>query len=114
MFILLFHPLCRYPHDELNHLSYNEARNYYGGVVSVIPVSLDLLKKTITDLAEASTEMVPQTTPEQQTDSDKSVNATENPPSSSKSGCTYSDGWKPAWKPPGHRRMLKNTSSKSI
>ncbi|KAG7318224.1 hypothetical protein KOW79_017979 [Hemibagrus wyckioides] len=102
----VFSPECdfsqfqaQYPHDELNHLSCNEARNYYGGVVSVIPVSLDLLKETISDLEEASTETVPQTAPEQQTDPDESVNATENPPSSSKPGRKYSNGWKPAWKP---------------
>ncbi|KAK3514433.1 hypothetical protein QTP70_018249, partial [Hemibagrus guttatus] len=101
-----------YPHDEMNHLSCNEAQNYYGGVVSVIPLSLDLLKQTISDLAKASTETVPQTdmtAPEQQTDSGNaqvaSVNATKNPHTSSKPGRKYADGWKPAWKPPYHKRM---------
>lgn len=38
---------CRYPHDVVNHLSCDEARNHYGGVVSLIPVVLDLMKEWI-------------------------------------------------------------------
>lgn len=38
---------CRYPHDVVNHLSCDEARNHYGGVVSLIPIVLDLMKEWI-------------------------------------------------------------------
>ncbi|XP_036607543.1 sperm acrosome-associated protein 9 [Trichosurus vulpecula] len=38
---------ARYPHDVVNHLSCDEARNHYGGVVSLIPVTLDLMKEWI-------------------------------------------------------------------
>lgn len=38
---------CRYPHDVVNHLSCDEARNHYGGVVSLIPLVLDLMKEWI-------------------------------------------------------------------
>lgn len=40
-------PSCRYPHDVVNHLSCDEARNHYGGVVSLIPIVLDLMKEWI-------------------------------------------------------------------
>ncbi|XP_028664408.1 sperm acrosome-associated protein 9 [Erpetoichthys calabaricus] len=36
---------ARYPHDEVNRLSCDEARNYYGGVVSLIPIILDHLQQ---------------------------------------------------------------------
>ncbi|KAM9064230.1 sperm acrosome-associated protein 9 isoform X1 [Sarcophilus harrisii] len=38
---------ARYPHDVVNHLSCDEARNHYGGVVSLIPITLDLMKEWI-------------------------------------------------------------------
>ncbi|XP_012495280.1 PREDICTED: uncharacterized protein C9orf9 homolog isoform X1 [Propithecus coquereli] len=38
---------ARYPHDVVNHLSCDEARNHYGGVVSLIPIILDLMKEWI-------------------------------------------------------------------
>ncbi|XP_045702499.1 sperm acrosome-associated protein 9 [Phyllostomus hastatus] len=38
---------ARYPHDVVNHLSCDEARNHYGGVVSLIPLVLDLMKEWI-------------------------------------------------------------------
>lgn len=37
----------RYPHDVVNHLSCNEAKNHYGGVVSLIPLVLDLMKEWV-------------------------------------------------------------------
>ncbi|XP_058549687.1 sperm acrosome-associated protein 9 isoform X3 [Neofelis nebulosa] len=37
----------KYPHDVVNHLSCDEARNHYGGVVSLIPMVLDLMKEWI-------------------------------------------------------------------
>lgn len=40
-------PPCRYPHDVVNHLSCDEARNHYGGIVSLIPMILDLMKEWI-------------------------------------------------------------------
>lgn len=38
---------AKYPHDVVNHLSCNEARNHYGGVVSLIPLVLDLMKEWV-------------------------------------------------------------------
>lgn len=38
---------AKYPHDVVNHLSCDEAKNHYGGVVSLIPVVLDLMKEWI-------------------------------------------------------------------
>lgn len=38
---------AKYPHDVVNHLSCDEARNHYGGVVSLIPIVLDLMKEWI-------------------------------------------------------------------
>ncbi|NXP83002.1 SACA9 protein, partial [Ramphastos sulfuratus] len=38
---------AKYPHGVVNHLSCNEARNHYGGVVSLIPIVLDSLKEWV-------------------------------------------------------------------
>ncbi|XP_062937581.1 sperm acrosome-associated protein 9 [Cynocephalus volans] len=38
---------AKYPHDVVNHLSCDEARNHYGGVVSLIPIVIDLMKEWI-------------------------------------------------------------------
>lgn len=38
---------AKYPHDVVNHLSCDEARNHYGGVVSLIPLILDLMKEWV-------------------------------------------------------------------
>lgn len=38
----------RYPHDVVNHLSCDEAKNHYGGVVSLIPIVLDCMKEWVT------------------------------------------------------------------
>ncbi|NXM66884.1 SACA9 protein, partial [Serilophus lunatus] len=37
-----------YPHGVVNYLSFHEARHYYGGVVSLIPIVIDHLKEWIT------------------------------------------------------------------
>ncbi|NXG57972.1 SACA9 protein, partial [Hemiprocne comata] len=39
---------ARYPHDVVNHLSCEEAKNHYGGVVSLIPIVLDCMKEWVT------------------------------------------------------------------
>ncbi|XP_069465417.1 sperm acrosome-associated protein 9 isoform X2 [Ambystoma mexicanum] len=41
---------ARFPHDEVNHLSINESKNFYGGIVSIIPLVLDNLKLGIATL----------------------------------------------------------------
>nr|XP_004653892.1 sperm acrosome-associated protein 9 isoform X2 [Jaculus jaculus] len=38
---------AKYPHDVVNHLSCDEAKNHYGGIVSLIPIVLDLMKEWI-------------------------------------------------------------------
>ncbi|NWU94245.1 SACA9 protein, partial [Upupa epops] len=38
---------AKYPHDVVNHLSCDEAKNRYGGVVSLIPVVLDSIKEWV-------------------------------------------------------------------
>ncbi|KAF4074260.1 hypothetical protein AMELA_G00237620 [Ameiurus melas] len=96
---------AHYPHDAVNRLSCNEAQNYYGGVVSVIPRTLDLLGITLSELEQASTETIYQTeitASEQRTAAENTENM---PMQSSKPACTAADGWKPAWRPPGRRRM---------
>ncbi|NXI57344.1 SACA9 protein, partial [Chloroceryle aenea] len=45
---------AKYPHDVVNHLSCHEARNHYGGIVSLIPIVLDCMKAWI-----AHTEKLP-------------------------------------------------------
>ncbi|NXL11395.1 SACA9 protein, partial [Mesembrinibis cayennensis] len=48
---------AKYPHDVVNHLSCHEAKNHYGGVVSLIPIVLDCMKEWVTH-----TEKLPQHT----------------------------------------------------
>ncbi|XP_010131889.1 PREDICTED: uncharacterized protein C9orf9 homolog, partial [Buceros rhinoceros silvestris] len=38
---------AKYPHDTVNRLSCNEAKNHYGGVVSLIPIVLDCMKEWV-------------------------------------------------------------------
>ncbi|XP_043913817.1 sperm acrosome-associated protein 9 [Protopterus annectens] len=38
---------ARYPHGEVNRLSCDDAKNHYGGVVSLIPVVLDHIEESI-------------------------------------------------------------------
>ncbi|NWI13042.1 SACA9 protein, partial [Crypturellus soui] len=45
---------AKYPHDVVNHLSCDEAKNHYGGVVSLIPIVLDCMKEWV-----AHTEKLP-------------------------------------------------------
>ncbi|NXT01395.1 SACA9 protein, partial [Jacana jacana] len=45
---------AKYPHDVVNHLSCDEAKNRYGGVVSLIPIVLDCMKEWV-----AHTEKLP-------------------------------------------------------
>ncbi|NXV12181.1 SACA9 protein, partial [Cepphus grylle] len=45
---------AKYPHDVVNHLSCDEAKNHYGGVVSLIPIVLDGMKEWV-----AHTEKLP-------------------------------------------------------
>lgn len=88
----------RYPHDEVIRLSCTEARNYYSGVVSVIPITLDLISLVISDLVQASNET------DSQTDFTASQNATAKPEASGRSfkpAGKRADEWKPVWKPPG-------------
>ncbi|KAI8518708.1 sperm acrosome-associated protein 9-like [Branchiostoma floridae x Branchiostoma belcheri] len=40
-----------FPHGEVNHLSCDEARNYFGGVVSLIPVILDTINEVMEHLS---------------------------------------------------------------
>ncbi|XP_053551471.1 sperm acrosome-associated protein 9 [Bombina bombina] len=38
---------AKYPHDVVNHLSCVEAKNYYGGIVSVLPLALDNIQEAV-------------------------------------------------------------------
>lgn len=45
--------VSRYPHDVVNHLSCDEARNFYCGVVSIIPIALDNSREALLRLERA-------------------------------------------------------------
>ncbi|XP_066511172.1 sperm acrosome-associated protein 9-like [Hoplias malabaricus] len=115
---------AQYPHDEINRLSCNEARNYYGGVVSVIPLALDLLKVISFELTRAADQALPSTpkttnslpqptaavasnaesTHEEQS---KQSTCTSKISKSAKVTCKSRGEWhagKPAWRPPGRTR----------
>uniref|UniRef100_A0A8C5WL62 Sperm acrosome associated 9 n=1 Tax=Leptobrachium leishanense TaxID=445787 RepID=A0A8C5WL62_9ANUR len=38
---------AKYPHDVINHLSCDEAKNFYGGVVSLIPIGMDRIREAV-------------------------------------------------------------------
>lgn len=110
---------CRYPHDVVNHLSCDEARNHYGGVVSLIPIVLDLMKEWIAHseklprkvlqhvseiLGNLETPAPAATSPAQTTVTQKWLGkhkyrqlAKESLKSSSKNKASL----KPPWRPPG-------------
>ncbi|XP_067294962.1 sperm acrosome-associated protein 9 [Pseudorasbora parva] len=99
---------AHYPHNEINRLSCDEARNFYGGIVSVIPLALDLLtpygRGGAQWLTPTATETSQQTVAKNvgmvgDLDIDTSKNLGRR-----KKG---TGGWhagKPAWKPPGNTR----------
>ncbi|NXS06334.1 SACA9 protein, partial [Neodrepanis coruscans] len=39
---------AKYPHGVVNYLSFHEAKHFYGGVVSLIPIVIDHLKEWVT------------------------------------------------------------------
>ncbi|KAM6169477.1 sperm acrosome-associated protein 9 [Rhynchocyon petersi] len=107
---------AKYPHDVVNHLSCDEARNHYGGVVSLIPIVLDLMKEWIAHtekLPRKALQQVsdPQATtkgttgpisPHQTTDTQlKTNNPRELPKISFKSRVKDKGCLKPPWRPPG-------------
>ncbi|XP_064147337.1 sperm acrosome-associated protein 9 [Loxodonta africana] len=109
---------AKYPHDVVNHLSCDEARNHYGGVVSLIPIVLDLMKEWIAHSEKlprkvlqhvsdppASTKCsVGVTSPHQTTDTQtqfKPNKRRELPKTSLKSSVKDKACLKPSWRPPG-------------
>ncbi|MBN3319421.1 SACA9 protein, partial [Atractosteus spatula] len=115
---------AKYPHDEVNHLSCDEARNYYGGVVSLIPVAMDLACQCVSGAGTAHKPLKRTRSPslqgtqpgaEQQSSSAKERPAiqamgTQTKPAGNTMGqlhyspTTGQGGWhtgKPAWRPPG-------------
>ncbi|XP_077096892.1 sperm acrosome-associated protein 9 [Siphateles boraxobius] len=99
---------AHYPHNDINRLSCDEARNFYGGIVSVIPLALDLLttysKGGVQRLTPTATETSQQTVAKNVgMVADLGKHTSENL-SRYKKG---TGGWhagKPAWKPPGNTR----------
>ncbi|XP_007942529.2 sperm acrosome-associated protein 9 [Orycteropus afer afer] len=109
---------AKYPHDVVNHLSCDEARNHYGGVVSLIPVVLDLMKEWIahseklprkvlqqvSDPQACTKSTVGATCPHQTTDTQtqlKTNKRRELPKASLKSKAKDKGYLKPPWRPPG-------------
>ncbi|KAK2912101.1 hypothetical protein Q8A67_004234 [Cirrhinus molitorella] len=91
---------AHYPHDEINRLSCDEARNFYGGIMSVIPMALDLLTKySRGGAAQRVTPTATETSQNLETVADLYKDTRRY-----KKG---TGGWhagKPAWKPPGNTR----------
>ncbi|XP_035291380.1 sperm acrosome-associated protein 9 [Anguilla anguilla] len=109
---------AQFPHDEVNRLSCVEARNYYGGVVSLIPVAVDLLRETARtsagpqkepEKAEVPKPQPTETVPQQAMDSYmEDQSASQNGQSQTKKPYKETGGWnagKPSWKPPGRPKV---------
>lgn len=99
---------AHYPHNEINRLSCDEARNFYGGIVSVIPLALDLLT---TYSRGGDQRLTPTATETSQQTVAKNVGMVGDlDKDTSKNLNRYkkaAGGWhagKPAWKPPGTTR----------
>ncbi|KAI4882211.1 hypothetical protein NFI96_034143, partial [Prochilodus magdalenae] len=112
------HLQAHYPHDEINRLSCNEARNYYGGVVSVIPLALDLLRVASLELRRAADRTLSSTPIA--TNAQTAASTAENMSVDQSRKTTYTSNWsakavpkstggwhagKPAWRPPGRTRI---------
>ncbi len=102
----IFFLLHSYPHNEINRLSCDEARNFYGGIVSVIPLALDLLNysrgaQRVTPTATETSQQTVAKNAEMGEDLDKD---TSNKLSRYKKGAGGWHAGKPAWKPPGNTR----------
>ncbi|KAA0717059.1 Sperm acrosome-associated protein 9 [Triplophysa tibetana] len=99
-----------YPHNEINRLSCDEARNFYGGIVSVIPLALDRLSSCCKKATQSPTSTTAKTSP-QQTEAEKAGTSADLDKStrinSSEVYTKGTGGWhagKPAWKPPGNTK----------
>ncbi|KAI5613028.1 sperm acrosome-associated protein 9 [Silurus asotus] len=97
---------AQYPHDVVNRLSCTEAKHYYAGVVSVIPVTLDLLSMAISQM-QVRNEPISQTDITEKTaavhEQNTLTNTSNNPHSSKHSYKAMhkgASGWKPLWRPP--------------
>ncbi|KAJ8413867.1 hypothetical protein AAFF_G00064650 [Aldrovandia affinis] len=106
---------AQFPHDEVNRLSCVEARSYYGGVVSLVPVAIDLLREAActTGFVQKETEK-PETPKPQPTESIPESNvedtlATQTGNShQAKKPSKEVGGWNagnPAWRPPGRSKV---------
>ncbi|KPP75748.1 hypothetical protein Z043_104981 [Scleropages formosus] len=113
-----------YLHDEVNRLSCNEARNYYGGVVSLIPLALEHLTKAASSNTVQYWEDIHASTPkseflktasqqhsgsfEREKVSDEATATGNKCDHSSKPVSKRLGRWhmgKPAWRPPGRTRI---------
>ncbi|XP_065106301.1 sperm acrosome-associated protein 9 [Paramisgurnus dabryanus] len=101
---------AKYPHNEINRLSCDEARNFYGGIVSVIPLALDLLNSYCKGATQPLATTPPRETSLQQTEAVNEGTSTDldrSTRSNSRRFKTGAGGWhagKPAWKPPGNTK----------
>ncbi|KAI7812611.1 hypothetical protein IRJ41_005507 [Triplophysa rosa] len=101
---------AHYPHNAINRLSCDEARNFYGGIVSVIPLALDRLTSCCKRATQPLTSTATKTSP-QQTEAEKAgTSADLDKSTSNNSSIVYrkgTGGWhagKPAWKPPSNTK----------
>ncbi|XP_008974234.3 sperm acrosome-associated protein 9 isoform X1 [Pan paniscus] len=105
---------AKYPHDVVNHLSCDEARNHYGGVVSLIPLILDLMKEWIAHSEKLPRKVLqhvsePQAHQESTRGAARPAQATGTQPGAAKHKCRQLTKAslkprgcsKPPWRPPG-------------
>ncbi|XP_066568754.1 sperm acrosome-associated protein 9 [Amia ocellicauda] len=104
---------AHYPHDELNRLSCDEARNYYGGVVSLLPLAHELLLQATSSASAYKKRVASESHPPPEPSLDRRNSVTKERPTSYNGRVTKHPGhshgkapggWhmgKPAWRPPG-------------
>ncbi|XP_015989408.2 sperm acrosome-associated protein 9 isoform X4 [Rousettus aegyptiacus] len=90
---------AKYPHDVVNHLSCDEARNHYGGVVSLIPIILDLMKEWV-----AHSEKLPRKALQHVSEPGERQEAT-----TAAAGPPQAAGAPPGSRKPRHRRLRKDS-----
>ncbi|KAJ8379715.1 hypothetical protein SKAU_G00004930 [Synaphobranchus kaupii] len=110
---------AQFPHDEVNRLSCVEARSYYGGVVSLIPVAIDLLRevartsiipqkdpeKTEVPISRPPTETVPQQATDSTVEDQSAIQNRQDQTKKPSKETAVWNGGKRVWKPPGHPKI---------
>lgn len=104
---------AKYPHDVVNHLSCDEARNHYGGVVSLIPVVLDCIKEWVAHSEKLPRNLL-QSSVSDETLEDFQETPAHSPPTSLHRPTFHSTATQTSLTLPDKARVLKSKRAKKL